>query len=102
MSYQYSIQYRRTKQHGNADALSRLPIEVRVEKSISNTIAQLQLHQLQETQISAEEIATHTRQNPTLQRVTQYVKTGWPPKCKEPDILISDVGLKSQVSLIVC
>ena len=87
MSYQYVIQYRSTTKHGNADALSRLPMEVHEEESKINIIAQLQLNQLEEIHISAEDVATQTRQDPILQRVAQYVKTGWPRNCKDPEIL---------------
>jgi len=62
-------------------------MEVQEEESTTNTIALLQLHKLEEVHISAEDIATQTRQNPTLQRVVQYVKTGWPRKCTDPEIL---------------
>ena len=60
MSYQYIIQYWSTTKHGNADALSRLPMEVQEEESTTNTIALLQLHKLEEVHISAEDIATQT------------------------------------------
>ena len=83
MSYQYIIQYRSTTKHGNADALSRLPMDVQEKESRFNVIAELQLNELQELHISAEENATETRKDPILQRVTQYVKTGWPRKYKE-------------------
>ena len=87
MSYQYIIQYRSTTKHGNADALSRLPMDVQEKESRFNVIAELQLNELQELHISAEENATETRKDPILQRVTQYVKTGWPRKCKDAEII---------------
>ena len=77
MDYQYNIQFRRTGKHANADALSRLPIE---EKDLvsSGVVSSLQVRQIEDTLITAKQIANSTCKNPLLSKVLHYVKMGWP------------------------
>lgn len=77
-SYEYTIEWRNTSQHANADALSRLPLP---ESPLhSNTPAELVLlvEQLQDAPITAKQIATWTKQDPLMTRVLRYVQHGWP------------------------
>ena len=38
MSYQYDIQYRGTKEHGNADMLSRFPTQVQDQSPLATEL----------------------------------------------------------------
>ena len=45
--YTYDIKYRKTEQHGNADALCRLPLPTTVEKPLEDAVAIFQLRQIE-------------------------------------------------------
>ena len=77
MDHQYKIQFRRTGNHANADALSRLPIKEK-ELVSTETVSLLQLRQIEDTLLTAKQIANSTCKNPVLSQVLQHVKTGWP------------------------
>ena len=78
-SYNYTIEYRSTHQHANADGLSRLPMsDIDVE---SGGVAEnFMVGQIQALPMTAEQIQTATRQDPVLSKVHQYVRVGWPDK----------------------
>ena len=91
--YNYTIEYRPTKQHGNADALSRLPAgpdlsfdgdegdnDVDTVCTISTIRSQLQ-------QYSRNQLKDSTNKDPVISEVKQYIREGWPQhidrrKCK--------------------
>uniref|UniRef100_A0A3Q2EGN4 Gypsy retrotransposon integrase-like protein 1 n=1 Tax=Cyprinodon variegatus TaxID=28743 RepID=A0A3Q2EGN4_CYPVA len=74
-AYKYEIQYKRSEQHSNADALSRLPMKPRVDVA-SNPIYRVSY--LDELPITAREIAKETEKDSVLKVVKQLVLTGWP------------------------
>lgn len=85
-AYEYSIKYKTTSHHANADALSRLPMgddkefdkteaEVLYIDDVYNTI-------LQDCPIDSETVALHTKSDETLKVITNYVKNGWPEENK--------------------
>lgn len=77
-AYEYTIQYKPGKNHGNADALSRLPLKKSVEvPKLGNTI--LLLDHLETTPVTAEKISEWTRRDPLMARVLEYIAQGWPP-----------------------
>ena len=59
----YSIEYKKTTQHGNADGLSCLPLEV---------------SQMQVLPVSADMIRQATQRDPILSCVMEHTKQGWP------------------------
>ena len=77
MDYQYKIQFQRTGNHANAEALSRLPIKEK-ELQSTETVSLLQLRQIEDTLLTAKQIANSICKNPVLSQVLQHVKTGWP------------------------
>ncbi|BET03530.1 Integrase core domain [Nesidiocoris tenuis] len=85
MSYQYTIRYRSTKMHGNADALSRLPAGEdtdfdKTEESCYWLGAEYQ-EQLGNFPIKACKVAEETQKDILLKQVLQYTIGGWPEKC---------------------
>ena len=90
--YDYTIEYRSTKQHGNADALSRLPVgpdlsfdgeegdnDVDTVCTIRVINSQLQPH-------SRNQLKDATNRDPVLSEVKRYVREGWPQKIDTPDV----------------
>ena len=104
--YEYTVEYRSTKDHGNADALSRLPMggddifdreEERADVNIVCNVRELsqQLNPLKPQLISQE-----TSKDQILSRVQRYLKEGWPNTLKDElqqfkkleDSLLTDSG----------
>ena len=90
--YNYTIEYRTTKQHGNADALSRLPVGPdpsfdgeEGDNDVDNVCtlrvinSQLQPH-------SRNQLKDATNRDPILSEVKRYVREGWPQKIDRPDV----------------
>ncbi|PAA81343.1 hypothetical protein BOX15_Mlig024196g4 [Macrostomum lignano] len=79
-AHQYTIKFRRTEDHSNADALSRLPDRA---KNIScDKILEVRLEMLP---ITAETIRTATRKDAELRKVVHYCQNGW-PETSEPGL----------------
>lgn len=78
MAYDYNIQYRESKYHGNADGLSRLPVNDGCTLATEGEVNYFSNCDI--LPVSAKEIANATRKDPILSKVHQYVLSGWPDK----------------------
>ena len=79
--YEYTIRFRNTKAHSNADALSRLPLpETQKETKTPPELVLLTDH-LDDSPVTAHHIAVWTRRDPELSKVLTYVQRGWPNEC---------------------
>ena len=76
--YDYSMAFKQSSAHANADALSRLPLHTTsVDPPVpAETI--LVLEQLSESPITVFQIRSWTRKDPILSRVVRYTLSGWP------------------------
>lgn len=74
-AHNYSIQYRRTEDHANADALSRLPYEAETETEV-DCAHLFYMEQVKVLPVTATAIKTGTRYDPILSRVYTCVATG--------------------------
>ncbi|XP_043063527.1 uncharacterized protein K02A2.6-like [Drosophila ficusphila] len=78
LAYKFDIQYRSTSAHGNADALSRLPVgtdpDFDKEEEACHTVVEVS------TPINSELICNHMDRDELLKQVLQYVSVGWPEK----------------------
>ena len=80
-AYNYTISYRSTKEHANADALSRLPLESDTKgedtggASFDNVF---NLGQLEALPVTSQKLSQATSTDPLLSQVMAYVKKGWP------------------------
>ena len=78
-AYSYSIGYRSTEQHGNADSLSRLPLphcpkrEFDVD-TLFNIIHMSSLHS---------KLKAATLTDPKLSKIVEFIRTGWPQTVNE-------------------
>jgi len=83
--YDYAIEYRATAQHGNADALSRLPTgedpafdKEEGEEDIDTVCMVKTIHQ--QLNVLDGTLRKHSTRDPLLSQVIKYTQEGWPPK----------------------
>ena len=76
-AYSYTIEFRPTKQHANADGLSRLPLGTHKETAL-DCIETFMIGQIQAMPVTAEQVQTTTHRDPVLSQVFRYVQNGWP------------------------
>ena len=76
-AYSYTIEFRPTKQHANADGLSRLPLGTRRDAAL-DCINTFMIGQIQAMPVTAEQVQATTRRDPVLSQVFRYVQDGWP------------------------
>ncbi|XP_043916305.1 uncharacterized protein K02A2.6-like [Protopterus annectens] len=80
-AYEYEIVYKPGKHHGNADALSRLPMPGHIQEEE----AEDQVLMMEDiTLVSAKELRVWTHKDPVLARVFQWVQQGWPVQQTDP------------------
>ena len=82
--YEYTLCFRNTTAHANADALSRLPLPEEPVKTTSPPELVLLAEYLAESPVTANDIRTWTRRDTELSRVLQYLQ-GWPTN-GDPDL----------------
>ena len=84
--YNYSIEYRRTSDHGNADALSHLPVgpDVNFDGEDSDedvdTVCTIKTVSLQLNPTDPGTLAKESTKDPLIANVMRYTREGWPPK----------------------
>ena len=77
-AYQYSLEFRPTGRHGNADAMSRLPLPVSPGSVPVPMEVVLLVEALRDSPISADQIRAWTIKDPLLSKVVRYTLEGWP------------------------
>ena len=89
--YDYKIEYRSTKKHGNADALSRLPVghDVNFDGEESDadidTICLIKTLSIQIKPVDSTVLAKETEKDPILANIMRYTHEGWPPKSQKEE-----------------
>ena len=79
-SYDYEVKYQPSASHGNADGLSRLPLqdEPSEQDESAEIVCALEEHQLHSLPIRASDIKAATSKDPVLSQVYSYTVRGWP------------------------
>ena len=77
-SYEYTMTFRKTQSHGNADALSRLPMSIEYAEPKDPPELVLLLEHLDDSPVTAAQIESWTRRDPSLAPVVQMLQQGWP------------------------
>lgn len=81
--YSYNIRFRPTQAHGNADGLSRLPLEDASTLGNYEDAAVFNISQVDALPVHASQVMTATRSDPLLSKVLRYTRTGWPEQVPE-------------------
>ena len=76
--YEYTLMFRNTNAHANADALSRLPLPVEPAQTETPPELVLLAEHLADSPVTADDIRVWTRRDPKLSRVMQHIQQGWP------------------------
>ena len=88
-AYDFVVQYKPTAKHGNADGLSRLPLNVTEPDDLSeeaDVVCAIEEQQLDCLPIQSCDIQKATMQDPVLSQVYSYTLNGWPTSSKSlPD-----------------
>lgn len=83
--YQYDVVVKRSKEHANADGLSRLPVKDTVREKAVGIFSLSEIHkfhvkQLNTFPVTSKQVAMHTAKDVLLCRVKHYIQFGWPSK----------------------
>lgn len=84
MAYNFDIKYRSTGDHGNADALSRLPFST--DADFDKEEACYNIVEISPP-INEETILKHLKNDTTLNKVLRFVSSGWSDKPTDPELL---------------
>ena len=76
--FEYSIEYKNTTQHGNADGFSRLPLKKACDKEVVDPVEIFQVSQIEVLPVNADMLRQATQRDPVLSRVMKNTKQGWP------------------------
>ena len=83
-SYEYSLVFRNTTAHANADALSRLPLPGEPVKREEPELVLLAEH-LADSPVTAQDIQSWTRRDAKLSQLLLHIQQGWPSE-GNPDL----------------
>ena len=76
--YDYTLIHKKSAEHGNADALSRLPLPETISSTPISAETILLLEQMNEMTVTAEHIKTWAQRDPILSRILQFTQHRWP------------------------
>nr|XP_061834657.1 uncharacterized protein K02A2.6-like [Nerophis lumbriciformis] len=86
-AYEYTLEYKEGSKHGNADALSRLPLPVMPSSTPREEEVTMLMEHMNGTPLQAKQIRDWTRRDPILSRVQQWLLHGsWPKVCADPRV----------------
>ena len=94
--YEYDIVYKSGHSHGNADALSRLPLPVTTRVEAEESV--LLLREVEDFPLTANQISNWTHRDPVLAHVKEYLLRGWPQSIDDPE-LIPYTSRKNELSV---
>ena len=96
--FDYTLTFRNTKAHANADALSRLPLPGTPTSHFEPAELVLLATHLESSPVSSSQIAEATRKDPVLSTVSQYVNQGWPEIIPQQSELTPYYGKRNELS----
>ncbi len=85
-AYEYTLVFRTTAQHGNADALSRLPLPDQPKETPQPAETIYLMEHLEKSPVTSTHIKAWTRRDPLLSQVVRHLQEGWPDHCSDPEL----------------
>ena len=82
-AYIYDIRFRPTQAHGNADGLSRFPVQENQSCTPDDAMV-FNFAQQDALPVCSSELLATTRTDPQLSKILQYARKGWPEKISGP------------------
>ena len=82
-AYEYTVAFRTSKQHANAEAMSRLPLREAPQLSHDLPEVVLMMENMDNSPISVHDIAVRTKRDPVMSQVYRYIQEGWPTTCTD-------------------
>ena len=82
-SYRYDIKFKDTVAHANADGLSRLPLDNNSTEELAIEASVFNISQIDFLPVTAMQIRQATNTDPTLSKILNYTKNGWPKDVPE-------------------
>lgn len=105
MGYTYTIRYRPTTQHGNADCLSRLPIgpdnDFDQSEESCHKLDEEHSSIVEDFPINAGVISRFSQQDSTIKKVIEYVQNGWPNRLPSTENMLLPY-FRRRLCLSVC
>lgn len=86
LAYQYDLIFKKTQDHGNADALSRLPLATEEKDGAAVVAEQGYRTTFEDPSNTHTQIRQATRNDPVLTKVITYLQTGWPSNDLDPSL----------------
>ncbi len=82
-AYCYEIEFKPTGKHGNADGLSRLPVDAEREDEELTDVQMFNIAQVDALPVTAQQLGQATRSDPILSKVWHYTRTRWPENVQD-------------------
>ena len=95
--YSYSITFKPTSTHSNADGLSRLPLKNATSLGYLPDATNFKVAQIDALPVTAAELEAATRKDSILCKFLYYTRSGWPNVIKEPFKLYWDRRLELSI-----
>ena len=83
--FEYSLKFRGTKEHANANALSRLPLPEVKREHVPPELVLLTEH-LDDSPVTSKQIKSATVKDKQLSTIVQYLQKGWPTVCPDDEL----------------
>ena len=105
--YQYSIEYWKTSDHGNADALSRLPVgpdanfDGEESDADVDTVCTIKTVSLQLNPTDPGTVAKESAKDPIISNVMRFTREGWPPKGSTNEDIRADGSIEAFQKLAI-
>ena len=99
--YEYTVSYRSTSAHGNADAISRLPLPDFPQSTPLPSEMILLMEELDAFPVTVDRIRMCTNSDPLLSHVCQFVPSGWPDSVEDTELKPFMTGKMSSLCKMV-